>query len=147
MQWTFQLHSQSFDVITCSLFIRDYPRSIESSLSTMIADELRYMKTRLKPWNDRGHHLLDSCILILSPNVTRSMITNKISCNLLFIFLLFVGKHGKSETCLNFPMMGDDQWWFLKILTRGALRTTTPIVWVWSSCNHAHISKDGNMII
>ena len=30
---------------------------------------------------------------------------------------------------------------------KGALGTTTPIVWVWSSYNHAHIFKDGNMII
>ena len=34
-----------------------------------------------------------------------------------------------------------------KNFNKGALRTTTPIVWVWPSYNHAHISKDGNMII
>ena len=39
------------------------------------------------------------------------------------------------------------QWWFLKIFARGALGTTTPIVWVWPSYNHAHIFIDGNMII
>ena len=39
------------------------------------------------------------------------------------------------------------QWWFLKILTRGALGTYTPISWVLPSYNHAHVFKDGNMTI
>ena len=34
-----------------------------------------------------------------------------------------------------------------KNLKKGALGTTTPIIWVWPSNNHAHIFKDGNMII
>ena len=34
-----------------------------------------------------------------------------------------------------------------KNFNNGALGTTTPIFWVWSSYNHAHIFKDGNMII
>ena len=40
-----------------------------------------------------------------------------------------------------------EKWWFLKILRRGALGTTTPIAWVWPSYNHAHTFQDGNMII
>ena len=34
-----------------------------------------------------------------------------------------------------------------KKFNKGALGTTTPIVWVWLSYNHAHIFKDGNMMI
>ena len=34
-----------------------------------------------------------------------------------------------------------------KNLTKGALGTTTPIVWVWPSYSHAHIFKDGSMIM
>jgi len=34
-----------------------------------------------------------------------------------------------------------------KNVNKGALGTTTPIVWVWLSYNHAHIFKDGNIII
>ena len=34
-----------------------------------------------------------------------------------------------------------------KNFNKGALGTTTPIVWVLPSYNHAHVFKDGNMII
>ena len=34
-----------------------------------------------------------------------------------------------------------------KNFNKGALGTTTPIVWAWPSYNHAHVFKDGDMII
>ena len=51
------------------------------------------------------------------------------------------------NTDLQLPIRTSTAVVISKNFNKGALGTTTPIVWVWPSYNHTHMFKDGNVII